>query len=274
MSPAELYLRVLIERAPPDTLLEVRYRLLETSSTVSPRGDFGRFFIDIQTLKRQMSAKASSLALIGARTDVYVGCAPRLRRGGRREDIAPTAMLWADCDTPSAIRAIALFDPPPTMTVQSGSATYEQGLRHEHVHAYWALTHPLLPTALEAANRRLAAALGADPSCVDAARILRVPNTLNFKHSPPSPTKLAAFTHVRHRPQDLIAALPKLPSTPTPPPVPARATRRDADPARGEDPLQRIDPRHYVHVLTGREPNRAGKIRCPFHEDRTPSLHA
>jgi hypothetical protein len=50
--------------------------------------------------------------------------------------------------------------------------------------------------------------------------------------------------------------------------------RRDADPARGEDPLQRIDPRHYVHVLTGREPDCAGKIRCPFHEDRTPSLHA
>jgi hypothetical protein len=28
----------------------------------------------------------------------------------------------------------------------------------------------------------------------------------------------------------------------------------------------------YVPALTGRQPNRAGKISCPFHDDRTPSL--
>jgi DNA primase len=27
-----------------------------------------------------------------------------------------------------------------------------------------------------------------------------------------------------------------------------------------------------VLALTGRQPNRAGKIHCPFHDDRTPSL--
>jgi hypothetical protein len=27
-----------------------------------------------------------------------------------------------------------------------------------------------------------------------------------------------------------------------------------------------------VQALTGREPNRAGKVHCPFHEDRHPSL--
>jgi hypothetical protein len=28
----------------------------------------------------------------------------------------------------------------------------------------------------------------------------------------------------------------------------------------------------YMPALTGRHPNRAGKISCPFHEDHTPSL--
>ncbi|MGH2894063.1 MAG: CHC2 zinc finger domain-containing protein, partial [Solirubrobacteraceae bacterium] len=28
----------------------------------------------------------------------------------------------------------------------------------------------------------------------------------------------------------------------------------------------------YVPALTGRQPNRAGKIHCPFHDDHSPSL--
>jgi DNA primase len=28
----------------------------------------------------------------------------------------------------------------------------------------------------------------------------------------------------------------------------------------------------YVQALTGREPDRTGKIACPFHDDSTPSL--
>jgi len=34
-----------------------------------------------------------------------------------------------------------------------------------------------------------------------------------------------------------------------------------------------IAPARYVKALTGREPTRQGKIRCPFHPDATPSLH-
>jgi hypothetical protein len=35
-----------------------------------------------------------------------------------------------------------------------------------------------------------------------------------------------------------------------------------------------IEPAVYVRVLTGRKVGRDGKARCPFHPDRTPSLHA
>lgn len=34
-----------------------------------------------------------------------------------------------------------------------------------------------------------------------------------------------------------------------------------------------ISPRVYVERLTGAAVGRDGKVRCPFHEDRTPSLH-
>jgi DNA primase len=39
------------------------------------------------------------------------------------------------------------------------------------------------------------------------------------------------------------------------------------------DPLLAIPPPVYVERLTGRRPNRDGKLRCPFHDDRSPSLH-
>lgn len=44
-------------------------------------------------------------------------------------------------------------------------------------------------------------------------------------------------------------------------------------PAPGSDPLRALDPAHYVSVLTGQTVGRSRKISCPFHEDRTPSLH-
>jgi hypothetical protein len=274
MSPAELYLRMLIERAPPSTLLEVRYRRAESSGDAPAWGNFNHFFIDIQVLWERMRRDASFIRSIGQRTDVYVGCAPRLRYSGSREDVAPAAVLWADCDGPAALAALASFTISPSVIVTSGSPAGNIGSsesQRENAHAYWPLTHPLDVDALEEANRRLAQALGADPRCADAARILRVPDTLNFKHDPPCPVTLRRYTTIRHRPQDLLAALPDLPAPSASPPL--RVTRRDPDPARGEDPLQAIEPRYYVRILTSRERGRDGKIRCPFHEDETPSLH-
>ena len=37
--------------------------------------------------------------------------------------------------------------------------------------------------------------------------------------------------------------------------------------------LRAIPAAEYVKALSGREPNRAGKVRCPFHPDERPSLH-
>lgn len=239
-----LYLQTLTVGAPPGALLDVRYRTTRRGLT--------RVFIDAKA-----PDAASTITRIGRHTDVYVGCAMRIRRRGTRDDLAPTALLWADCDTPRSLAALNVFEPTPTMIVASGS--------EQHAHAYWTLTRPLPVEQLQHANRRLAAALGADRRCADAARILRPPDTLNFKHTPPRPVELIQHTGQLHRTKDILAAIPATPRA-------ANRPRRLQD-ARRDDPLQHIKPAHYIRLLTGHTPGPDGKIACPFHEDHTPSLH-
>lgn len=61
------------------------------------------------------------------------------------------------------------------------------------------------------------------------------------------------------------------------PPEPAPTVhRRSARPRKArasEDPLLAVPPPVYFERLTGRRVGRSGKVRCPFHDDRTPSLH-
>ena len=251
LGAAELYLRTLTAYAPPNTLLDVRYRTQDHR--------FAQFFLAARDPRA-----ARTITRIGSRTDIYVGCAPRTRRRGRREDIAPTPLLWADCDTPEATTALAAFQPAPSMIVASGSGNGE----HRNAHAYWQLTRALTPDQLEQANRRLAAALSADPKCADPARILRVPGTLNFKHNPPRPVQLTTYNPTRYRPLEILIALPPLP-TPQPKPNRPPTTKHPTT----HDPLLTIVPTRYVSALTGRTPSRDGKIHCPFHPDKTPSLH-
>jgi CHC2 zinc finger/RepB DNA-primase from phage plasmid len=137
-----------------------------------------------------------------------------------------------------------------------------------NAHAFWALTAALSLHELEDANRRLALVLGADPTCVDGARILRVPGTFNFKSRPPRPVRLLRYSPVRYRPADILAILPAAPAAP----ATAHPTSAPSAP-RASDPLLHIEPADYVRILIGREPGRDHKIACPFHEDRTPSFH-
>jgi hypothetical protein len=245
---AELLLGTLAAYVPRHSLLDVRYRA--ESKRLS------RFFVGIHA-----ASAARIITLIGQRTDVYVGCAPRVRRSGGRQDIASSALLWADCDGQHVARALRAFPLPPSIVVGSGTAT--------NAHAFWALTAALPLLALENANRRLALALGADPRCVDGARILRVPGTLNFKSHLSRPVRLLRYSPARYRPADILAALPAGPTPPSASDIgPARSPRR------ASDPLLRIEPADYVRVLIGRDVGRDHKIACPFHNDQTPSLHA
>ncbi len=245
---AERYLDALAALAPAGTLLDVRYRI----------GGHGlaRFFVPMHAPQR-----AALVTRVGQRTDVYVGVAPRLRRSGRRDDVAPTALLWADCDSAGASEALYEFVPPANIVVASGTAG--------NAHGYWMLSEPVDVARLEELNRRLGAALGADVRCAEAARILRVPGTLSFKHTPPRPVLLRRCAGARYDPSEIDGVLPRLPEQPAPKHRAAAHLPRDSS-----DPLHAIAPPEYVRLLIGRVVGPDGKTRCPFHDDRTPSFHA
>ena len=208
----------------------------------------------------RLSGLATRAIALGRRTDVYVGCAPRRRRHGGRDAVEQASVLWADCDGEDAVAAVRDFDPAPPVLITSGTGS--------NCHAYWPLMSPLVRDEVERVNRRLAHALGADPASADAARILRVPGTLSWKHDPPTPVDAIRLdTDRRLNAADVFGALPD-------PPAPARVTfPPPAAAAREDDPLLAIAPEVYVRRLLGVDVPRHRKVPCPLHEDRHASLH-
>jgi hypothetical protein len=168
-------------------------------------------------------------------------------------------VLWADIDHPDSDRLTAALPVAPGIIVTSGSAG--------HRHLYWPLTQPLSPTAAQHANRVLAHALAGDHGAVlNPAAILRPPGTSNYKHQPPSPVVLEHLAPRAHPLAHILRGLPQPQLRPRPAPRhPATTTA---------DPLHAIAPTDYIQALTGRQPDRDGKLHCPFHDERTPSLHA
>lgn len=234
--------------AETEGLLELRFRLKNS-------GMAQRFYP-----ASQPGGLVEAIQRLATRGDVYVGCAPRLRRAGGRDAIGRAWTLWVDCDTPGAVHAVAEFDPAPTMVVRSGGP-------HGACHAYWALGAPADAADVEAANLRLAAALGADEACFDAARILRPPGTWNHKYQPPSPVQLVVDCPDRRFTVDeVLAWVPEVQ-------VPARVRAQPVPRTGGGDPLLQVAPDDYVRVLLGVEVPRSRKVECPFHADECPSLH-
>jgi hypothetical protein len=214
---------------------------------------------------RDIEGAANALLASGGRTDVYVGVGPRTRRSGTAQDIDRVHAVWADCDTEEAIDRLARFSPSPSIVIQSGRVL-QSGDRGRH--AYWLLgAEGVDGWIARIANARLARALGSDTSVIDEARVLRPPGTLNFKYDEPRPVTMETHTGEVFRYSDLTASLPK-------PPSDFRRLRSDYTLAyRPGDPLGALSPYLYVSVLAGQEIGRSGKIHCPFHDDRTPSLH-
>ena len=138
-----------------------------------------------------------------AEYDVYVGVLPRFCKaapGSAGEDrhVNVASWLWCDVDRGSAteVEVLQFLEhiksrmPGPRMVVLSGSGG---------VHLYWKLAKPVPMVTDEerkgfsAVLRRVVLSVGfgpsdlhADKSCCNPSRILRVPNTLNHKHSPPA----------------------------------------------------------------------------------------
>lgn len=238
------YLGALFSDAPAGAFVEIRFRL--------PHG-MGRTFHCVSGL----DAAALTILRRSLVTDVFVGVVTRSRRGGTRADLEPsTNVVWVDCDDHASTVALERFRPPPSMVVASGTG--------HNRHAYWLLSEPVTLDVAESINRRLAFALGADHRSIDAARILRPAGSLNHKASSPSPVRII---RADPRPLTSVRAFGDLP---------ARHSRHRSGGAAASvaaDPLRQISPQVYVSLLTGLQVDRSGKIQCPFHDDKTPSLH-
>ena len=246
--PAALFVTGLYRSAPTGSLVEVRFR---TRSGMAQR------FHEVERLDRVVE----TILALARRTDVYVGVLARRRRGGGRADLVQAAsVVWADCDTSSSIAALRRFRPAPGMVVASGSG--------QNCHAYWFLAESVELAVIERVNRRLALTLVADGHCSDPARILRPAGSVNRKHWPPAAVRLLRRTEKQRVPVGELERLLLV----EPRDVFARRTSRYL-PRASADPLAAIPPRAYFERLTGQSVGPSGKTRCPFHDDRTPSLH-
>jgi hypothetical protein len=239
------WLNALFGAEPDGALIEVRHRLRG--------GGMGQRFFGVRQegLSEYVHRK-------GRESDVFIGVAPRTAPRGGRDAIRRVNALWADCDGSDCVDAVRRIRPRPAIVVRSGS--------RDSVHAYWPLWPQAAPDEAEKANRRLAHHLGADPRSTDAARILRPPGTLNFKHTPAVPVELVYLAIRSFTVDEVVGKLPDLPH-----PRPLRAPRQAASAA--EDALLAVEPPVYVAALAGRQVGRDRKIYCPLHEERTPSFH-
>lgn len=245
------YLRMLAGDAPPGRYLDVR--VTKGSDLVRRR------FVSAH----RVPAAAALVACLAPHGDVYVGVALRDGQGGGgRRAISGSHLVFIERDCEDRERRLEGFPFPPSVEIDSGTPG--------HRHLYWRLSEPATGRDVESANRRLALALGGDPASVDLARLLRPPLTLNHKHAPPRPVRLLAHREgARYPLADLLAALPGDPRPPKGEGLPARRSRPRSAVDRA---LRAIPAAEYVRVLQGLEPDRRGKLLCPFHADSRPSL--
>jgi len=251
--PGELltYLRVLAEGSRPTQFFDLRYS--------PPAGVMRRRYISVLRLQ-QIAERITELA---AGADVYVGAALRDRARGDKTAISGSHLLYIECDDPAARERLKGFACSPAMVIASGSTG--------HLHVYWRLRERVSTATIESTNRRLALGLHGEPGCADIVRMLRPPESFNHKHTPPAPVRL--LEHDASARYALADVLTQLPHDPQPH---HERPAWSGSPRVGRTALDRellaIPAAEYIRILTSREPNRVGKVLCPFHEETEPSL--
>jgi hypothetical protein len=200
----------------------------------------------------------------GDRCEVFVTPATLRVPVPGNDSVDRSAVAWVDIDDPRRLRTLRRFAHAPHAVIASGSGG---------AHAYWRLAESLSGERCEALNRMLAAALGADPASCNRGRIMRVPGSRNWK--PARRGREPAWCRV------VMCDLAKPPYSPAvlaeglrDPKAPAPARRpRLPRPRSDQEPWAQLEAAEYYRAITGREPRRDGKVRCPnpAHEDRHPS---
>ena len=141
-----------------------------------------------------------------AEKNLYFGVATR-NGGGTKEHIVNIPAVWCDVDfkqTPREIIADRLKNFPfkPSIIIKSGGG----------IHLYWFLKEPASKgdiSLVEDINHRIAAALGGDTNSCDAARVMRVPDTLNRKYDPPKRCEVVSSDGFHYNLDDFLEILPE-----------------------------------------------------------------
>jgi len=191
------------------------------------------------------------------REEAFASPLTRREPGAGKGAVESGRVVWIDVDDPGEIWRLRSFAHRPHLVVASGSG----GL-----HAYWRLDRELEGDWLDAANRRLAAHLRADPQSCDRGRALRLPGTINQKVGAWCRVVLCDLAGPGLDPDRLLAETPPDPRPPAPP------RRGPACSPPRHNAATEIPPPVYFERLAGIPvPERGGYVRCPLHEERTPS---
>jgi hypothetical protein len=203
------------------------------------------------------SGAAARAVVLALESNVYFSVIPRLREGGRGgADVGLAPVVWADIDGSDAVGNLQRFPHQPSILVASGGGS-------GHLHAYWLLEAPEPAKVVVELNRELAGVLGADVRATDAARILRLPGTLNHKANPPTEVRLIKQSDRRHS----FAELRKAVLSPVPDGSEDEDTRTAADVAPSPATIALLESLDGVARGNGR-----WTARCPAHDDKKPSL--
>jgi len=196
--------------------LDEQYLTMKTFFTTLYQHSEGK--IEIRTLPNRHQAyfEKSDHAGIArhiercSNTNVFFGVATRDGKGGKKDNIVHISAVWIDVDSKDITKEqfgenLKRFQFKPSITILSGGGA----------HLYWLLNEPAEKSDIETVedvNRRIAHALGGDQSATEAARVLRVPGTLNHKYSPPRPVKLHRIEKFEYSLDD-FSDLPNPPAT-------------------------------------------------------------
>ncbi len=140
--------------------------------------------------------------------NIFFGVATRIKGDGTKAGIIEIPDLWADIDFKDIDREkveqrLRDFPLKPTFTINSGGG----------LHPYFKLREPATKEdipRIENLLRRLTSYFGGDMASTDASRILRVPDSKNFKYQPARDVTIESFHPEREYSLDDFDILPEV----------------------------------------------------------------
>lgn len=145
---------------------------------LSKKDAFKQFFFKFPEEKDKLRQLAGNKK----KGDIYFCPALFSQPSGKSRDVSGSWVTWVDLDHQQQLPANV---PAAGLTIGSGSPG--------RTHKYW--RSPVFLTGPELVERNfyLTTALRADPSGIDPCQLLRVPGTLNHKHTPAKPVEIKFF---------------------------------------------------------------------------------